>query len=144
MNALLDFMPEAIEPQPLERETHSSPSRIQFDHTQENPAQETDFAGQAAPNTPVGAASLNALLARTVKRLRQERGLSQEDLAGLAKVDRTYISGIERARRNITIGTLERLIPHLANSSVEFFQVLCGEMQSNERATPKLTTHRAN
>jgi len=71
---------------------------------------------------------LNALLARTVRRLRQEKGLSQEDLATLAQVDRTYISGIERARRNITISTLERLIPHLSSNPSEFFTVLCHEI----------------
>jgi DNA-binding XRE family transcriptional regulator len=102
-----------------------------------------EAGAEIAPSPSAPSPSLNALLARTVKRLRQERGLSQEDLAGLAKVDRTYISGIERARRNITIGTLERLIPHLAQSPAEFFQKLCSEMQSHERVAPMLTTHRA-
>lgn len=73
--------------------------------------------------------SLNAQLAQTVKRLRLEKGLSQEELASLANVDRTYISGIERARRNITIATLERLIPHLCNGSVEFFEELKTQIQ---------------
>jgi len=80
---------------------------------------------------------LNALLARTVRRLRQEKGLSQEDLATLAQVDRTYISGIERARRNITISTLERLIPHLSSNPSEFFTVLCHEItKGNPFAAP--------
>lgn len=74
--------------------------------------------------------NLNALLATTVRKLRTARGLSQEDLARLASVDRTYISGIERARRNITIATLERLIPHLSNNDVEFFKMLCEEISA--------------
>lgn len=77
--------------------------------------------------------SLNLLLARTVKQLRLEKKLSQEELATLASVDRTYISGIERARRNITISTLERLIPHLAASSSKFFESLCQQIENSER-----------
>jgi len=82
---------------------------------------------------------LNALLARTVRRLRQERGLSQEDLACLTHVDRTYISGIERARRNITISTLERLIPHLSSNPSEFFTVLCHEITKGNPFSASVT-----
>jgi len=81
------------------------------------------------------ACSLNALLATTVKKLRTQKGLSQEELALLASVDRTYISGIERARRNITISTLERLIPHLCSGPIDFFSVLCQEISEAEKKT---------
>lgn len=74
--------------------------------------------------------SLNAQLATTVKKLRTQKGLSQEELALLASVDRTYISGIERARRNITISTLERLIPHLCEGPVAFFRCLSEEIEA--------------
>lgn len=127
----------------IEAIAESTPSRARLDPSEESQAQKPSSAQDNELSSSLPGPSLNALLARTVKRLRQERGLSQEDLAGLAKVDRTYISGIERARRNITIGTLERLIPHLAQSPTEFFQRLCGEIQSHERVAPKLTTHRA-
>lgn len=90
---------------------------------------------------PLSQKNLNAQLAKTVKRLRLEKGLSQEELAVLAHVDRTYISGIERARRNITIATLERLIPHLSQGSVDFFEELNREIvksdQSQQTPTPR-------
>jgi transcriptional regulator with XRE-family HTH domain len=48
-------------------------------------------------------------LAANMKRLRKERGWSQEVLADEAGLDRTYISGIERLVRNPTITVVERV-----------------------------------
>lgn len=44
-----------------------------------------------------------------VKQLRIERGLSQEQLGLLAELDRTYISGIERGVRNVSLANIFRL-----------------------------------
>lgn len=44
-----------------------------------------------------------------IKSLRLERGLSQESLASLCSLDRTYISGIERGRRNISLINIVKL-----------------------------------
>lgn len=44
-----------------------------------------------------------------VQELRRERGLSQEQLADLAGVHRTYIGMIERAEKNITLCNIERI-----------------------------------
>ena len=43
------------------------------------------------------------------RRFRLERGLSQEQLASLAGLDRTYVSSCETGRRNATIRTICRL-----------------------------------
>jgi transcriptional regulator with XRE-family HTH domain len=48
-------------------------------------------------------------LAANLKRLRNERGWSQETLADEARLDRTYISGIERVVRNPTVTVMERI-----------------------------------
>lgn len=48
-------------------------------------------------------------LAVNMKRLRKERGWSQEALADEAGLDRTYISGIERVVKNPTITVVERI-----------------------------------
>jgi transcriptional regulator with XRE-family HTH domain len=45
----------------------------------------------------------------TIRLLRQQRGLSQEALAHLAEIDRSYMSGIERGRRNISLLNMARI-----------------------------------
>ena len=49
------------------------------------------------------------ILAANLRRLRQEQGVSQEELAHLAHVDRTYVSSLERGVYGATVDTLERL-----------------------------------
>ena len=44
-----------------------------------------------------------------IKELRKHMGLSQEQLALLADLDRTYISGIERGKRNVSLINLLKL-----------------------------------
>lgn len=52
---------------------------------------------------------LVAVFAGNVRRLRKERGLSQEELAEAAGVHRTYVGMIERGEKNVTIYNIERL-----------------------------------
>jgi transcriptional regulator with XRE-family HTH domain len=49
------------------------------------------------------------VVAETVRRARKAAGLSQEDLALEAGLDRTYISQVERGKRNVTIVVLARI-----------------------------------
>ncbi|MFJ7441652.1 helix-turn-helix transcriptional regulator [Methylorubrum rhodesianum] len=53
--------------------------------------------------------ALREILATNLRRIRAEKGLSQDALADLCEIDRTYISGVERGLRNVSIDTLERL-----------------------------------
>jgi len=63
-------------------------------------------------------------IAMCIKHIRKSRHLSQEELAGLSGLDRTYISGVERGVRNITLDSLESVITALDISVDEFLKIL--------------------
>ena len=52
-------------------------------------------------------------LAFNMKRLRKERGLSQEQFAFEAGIHRTYISDLERGSRNPTITVIQKIAESL-------------------------------
>lgn len=54
-----------------------------------------------------------------LKRLRAERGITQEDFANDSGFDRGYISGVERGVRNPSIDVLERIARALDADVVE-------------------------
>jgi len=56
-----------------------------------------------------------------IRRLRTERGLSQERLAELSDLHHNYISDIERGRRNVGLRNVERLARALGLSVAELF-----------------------
>jgi len=57
-----------------------------------------------------------------LKRLREERGKSQEELAFDCGLHRTYVSGVERGVRNPTVLVLHKLAKGLRVDIAEFFQ----------------------
>jgi transcriptional regulator with XRE-family HTH domain len=46
---------------------------------------------------------------KNLKQIRLKKGISQESLAMLADLDRTYIPSIERGERNVSITVVEKL-----------------------------------
>lgn len=53
--------------------------------------------------------SARARLARHLRALRREQGLSQEGLADLCDLHRTYVGSVERAERNVSLDNVERM-----------------------------------
>ncbi len=54
------------------------------------------------------------ILGRNVRRLRQQKGLTQEELAFEAEIDLTYMGGIERGRRNPSLMVMARIAEALS------------------------------
>lgn len=57
-----------------------------------------------------------------VKKYRQKRGISQEKLAELCELHRTYISDIECFRRNISLNNIQKVADALKIEPYKLFQ----------------------
>ncbi|HEU0300146.1 MAG TPA: helix-turn-helix transcriptional regulator [Longimicrobium sp.] len=62
-----------------------------------------------------------------LRSLRQQRGLSQEDLAAKAGMHRNYIGGIERGEKSPTINSVSRILAALGVTWTELGKALDGE-----------------
>jgi transcriptional regulator with XRE-family HTH domain len=51
--------------------------------------------------------SLTATLATNIRAYREANNLSQEELADMCDLHRTYVGSVERGERNVTLSTLE-------------------------------------
>jgi transcriptional regulator with XRE-family HTH domain len=49
------------------------------------------------------------ILAANMRRLRAARGLSQDALAFEAQMNRTYLGGVERGERNVSLDNIARI-----------------------------------
>jgi len=56
------------------------------------------------------------IVGRNVRRLRRQKGLTQEQLAFEAELDLTYVGGIERGKRNPSLLAMARLANALSVS----------------------------
>ena len=65
---------------------------------------------------------LRLLVAKRIRHIRAGKGLSQEGLAGIAELHRTYVSSVERGERNVTVDSLERLADALGVDVRAFFE----------------------
>lgn len=63
-----------------------------------------------------------ALVAWNLRRIRVERGLSQEKLAFDSGIDRAYLGTLERATQNPTVDTLDKLAELLGVPVAELFR----------------------
>lgn len=56
-----------------------------------------------------------------VRSLRKDKGLSQDALALACELDRTYIGGVERGERNVSLVNIHRIALALGVSPAELF-----------------------
>ena len=57
-----------------------------------------------------------------VRELRKSRGLSQELLSDISGLDRSYIGGVERGDRNISLNNIKKISDALGISAMELFK----------------------
>lgn len=57
-----------------------------------------------------------------VRSIRKSRGLSQEQLAEVARLHRTYVSSLERGQRNVGLDNILALARALDVPTAEFFE----------------------
>jgi transcriptional regulator with XRE-family HTH domain len=74
-------------------------------------------------------------VANAIRRLRRDKQMSQEQLASIAGLDRTYISGVERGIRNITLESLEQIIGALGVSERHFLNLVSDEIDAQKLST---------
>ncbi|CAH0496428.1 helix-turn-helix domain-containing protein [Novosphingobium sp. CECT 9465] len=66
--------------------------------------------------------TLRGIVAGNLRKLRLAKGLSQEEVAHLAGLDRNYVGNLEREQNSPTVDTLERIAEVLGVAAVEFFR----------------------
>lgn len=59
---------------------------------------------------------------KAVRKIRTEKGISQEELADLCGLHRTYISDVELGKRNLSLENIERISDALKYSLPDFFK----------------------
>lgn len=83
----------------------------------------TNFASEEINTLSMEKEPILLKFGKNVQKIRKIRHLSQEQLAELAGVHRTYIGMIERAEKNITLYNIERIAKGLNVPIVELLSV---------------------
>ena len=60
-------------------------------------------------------------IGKRITQLRKEKKLSQQKFAYEADIERSFLTHIEKGRKNISVGTLERILVALKISFKDFF-----------------------
>ncbi|PAD76376.1 helix-turn-helix domain-containing protein [Paenibacillus campinasensis] len=79
---------------------------------------------------------IKSAIAKTVQGLHNRKKLTQEDLAGLCNVDRSYISMIEVGRNEPSVTKIFELCEGLGISVASFFQIVEREVQNLKNELP--------
>lgn len=63
--------------------------------------------------------ALRIIVGANIRKAREARGLPQDELAHMAEIHTTYLSGVENGHRNITMNVLERIATALGVTEAE-------------------------
>ncbi|WP_432665722.1 helix-turn-helix transcriptional regulator [Wukongibacter baidiensis] len=81
---------------------------------------------------------LSKIIGKRIKSLRKDKGFSQEELAHLANINRSFMGEIERGEKSPTLGSLEKITNALEISFEELFRYI-QPCQSNKDKTKNLS-----
>lgn len=73
-----------------------------------------------------------ALVGLNVRRLRNQRRLTQDELAAMSQIDRSYLSEIENGHKNVGVVVLAKLADILEVSPEVFFRPAQSESSPQE------------
>ena len=65
--------------------------------------------------------NINKEVGLNIRKIREDKGLSQEKLAALADLHRTYIGQVERGEKNLGLRNLEKIAKALHVNITELF-----------------------
>lgn len=74
------------------------------------------------------------IVGQVIQSLREQKGLSQEVVSGLADIGRTHLSAIERGVRKPTLETLFRLAYALQIPASEIVRAIEKELEKQEQS----------
>ncbi|GIP33640.1 helix-turn-helix domain-containing protein [Paenibacillus sp. J2TS4] len=72
---------------------------------------------------------IKQVIGKTIKAIRIKQGLSQEDLAGLCQVDRSYISLVEVGKNEPSVSKIFELCEGLQIKPSTFFKIIEAEYE---------------
>jgi len=81
-------------------------------------------------------AHFRAALGRTIRQLRYGRDISQERLAVMAAIDRSYTGGIERGERRPTVEKIDQLLQAMGVTWSEFGTELMRQLAAQPGKPP--------
>jgi transcriptional regulator with XRE-family HTH domain len=81
---------------------------------------------------------LQRTVGQNLRAYRERRGLSQEAFAELVGVHRTYMGGLERGERNLTLKSLERIAERIGTEPL----ALLGKQVHRDTGRPRRSTKR--
>lgn len=67
--------------------------------------------------------TLNQILGYQVRKYRKIKGISQEELALISGLHRTYIGSIERGERNVSLKNVEKIAKSLEINAIDLLKL---------------------
>jgi len=84
--------------------------------------------------------NLQKTFGRSLRAYRRAHGLSQEHFAEIIGVHRTYMGGVERGERNLTLKSIERIAARINRPAIELLhepEILPAAKPAKGRALPR-------